>query len=308
MRPVAPRALALLVSTLETSGGRIVEDMLDTVDHDAFRVLQDCGALKPADDVPFVLCPSCGNYDVEPRRIGGTLQGLCPECGYVAVTNTSLKAWAADPEWLLGRLRLAFGVTTRQDSVELVPGAVWKVGNYTVGRLSRRIVFARRLADQSTHEGFRRALTDTIERDNAVIIGTTSKSAAMVSDLSLPYVHLAELVHLRSGKLELDEQRWAWCLKPAHLQRHDASPTFFENYRIAVIDGNEYQFSALQAAVLAHLHAARGGRCHKDTIMVEIDSAQKNPLELFRHKPRQLEGFRLVAEWDDFGFYQLRSY
>jgi hypothetical protein len=77
----------------------------------------------------------------------------------------------------------------------------------------------------------------------------------MVSDLSLPFVHLAEIVHLRSGKLELDEERWAWCLKPAHLRSHADSSVFFENFRIAVVDGDEYQFSALQAAVLACLHA-----------------------------------------------------
>jgi predicted RNA-binding Zn-ribbon protein involved in translation (DUF1610 family) len=190
MRPVAPRALALLVSSLETSGGRIVEEVLDTADRDAFHVLRDCEALKSAEDVPVILCPSCGEHDVEPRRIGGVLQGLCPECGYVAITNASLKAWAADPEWLLGRLRVAFGVASRQASEELVPGTLWKVGDHKEGRHSRRILFARRLADHATHRMFRDALVEKVERDNAVIIATTSKSAAMVSDLSLPYVHL----------------------------------------------------------------------------------------------------------------------
>lgn len=306
MRPVAPRALALLVSTLETSGGRIVEDILDTVDRDAFRVLQDCEALKSAEDVPFVLCPSCGEYDVEPRRIGGALHGLCPECGYVAITNASLRAWAADPEWLLGRLRAAFGVASRQASEELVPGSLWKVGDHKEGRRSRRILLARRLADHATHRAFRDALVERVERDNAVIIATTSKSAAMVSDISLPYVHLAEIVHFRSGKLELDEGRWAWCLKPEHLRSHDASPVFFDNYRLAVVDGEEYEFSARQSAVLAYLHAAKGRKCHKGSIMEDIDSPQKNPLELFRHNAHQMEGFRLVADWDDHGHYWLR--
>lgn len=308
MRPVAPRALALLVSTLETSGGRIVEDVLDTADRDAFHVLRDCEALKSAEDVPVILCPSCGEHDVEPRRIGGVLQALCPACGYVVVTNASLKAWAADPEWLLGRLRVAFGVASRQASEELVPGTLWKVGDHKEGRRSRRILLARRLADHATHHAFRDALADKVERDNAVIIATTSKSAAMVSDISLPYVHLAEIVHFRSGKLELDEERWAWCLKPEHLRSHDASPVFFDNYRLAVVDGEEYEFSARQSAVLAYLHAAKGRKCHKGSIMEDIDSPQKNPLELFRHNARQLEGFRLVADWDDHGHYWLRRW
>ena len=306
MRPVAPRALALLIGTLESSGGRVVEDILDPADLDAFRVLQDCEALKSVEDIPLVLCPFCGEHDVEPRKIGGALQGLCPECGYVPVTNASLKAWTADTAWLLGRLRMVLGMASRQASEELVPGALWKVGDHKEGRRSRRILFARRLSDHATHQAFRDALAQKVERDNAVIIASTSRSAAMVSDISLPYVHLAEIVHLRSGKLELDEVRWKWCLKPGHLRQHDASPIFFENFRILVIDGEEYEFSSLQAAVLAYLHAARGGKCFKDSIMTEINSAQKNPLELFRHQPRQFEGFSRVADWNDQGYYWLK--
>lgn len=303
---MAPRALSLLVSLLEATQGRIVEDLLDITDRDAFQRLCDAGALVVADDVPVILCPACGDQDVAPRRIAGVLQGLCPDCGYVPITNASLRAWAVNPAWLLSRLRLAFGISSRQDSEELVADTMWKVGDYTVGRRSRRIVFARRLADQSTHDAFRRALAAKIERDNAVIISTTSRSSAMVSDLSTPFVHLAEIIHLRSGKLELDQERWAWCLKPAHLRRHDASPIFFENFRIAVVDGDEYQFSALQAGVLACLHAATSGKSFKDTIMVEVNSAQKNPVELFRHNARQFEGFNRLVEYDDYGYYWLK--
>lgn len=306
MRPVAPRALGLLIGILETSGGRVVEDALESDERDAFQALRDCGALSPAADVPAILCPSCGEHDVEPKKSKGVLQGLCPECGYVAITNASLKAWAADPEWLLARLRQAFGIASRQDSEEFVRGTFWKVGDHKEGRRPRRILLARRLADHGTHQAFRDALFEKVERDNAVIIATTPKSAAMVSDLSLPYIHLAEIVHWRSGKLELDEARWAWCLQPAHLRQHDASPVFFENSRVAVIDGEEYEFSALQARVFAYLHAARGRKCFKDSIMEDLGSPQRNPLELFRHNPRQLAAFQRIVEWDDHGFYWLR--
>jgi len=303
---VAPRALSLLVSLLETSSGRVVEDTLDTADRDAFEVLRETGALVVADDVPVILCPACGDQDVAPRRIAGVLQGLCPDCGYVPITNASLKAWAFDPSWLLGRLRMAFGIAARQDSVELVPGTLWKVGDHKTGKQAHRVLLARRLSEHAVHKAFREALLDKVERDSAVIISTTPKSAAMVSDVSLPFVHLAEIVHLRSGKLELDEERWAWCLKPAHLRSHADSSVFFENFRIAVVDGDEYQFSALQAAVLACLHAATGGKCFKDSIMVEVNSAQKNPVELFRHNARQFAGFNRLVDYDDYGFYWLK--
>jgi hypothetical protein len=306
VRPVAPRALSLLVSLLESSKGRVVEDTLDTTDLDAFEVLRNCGALAVTEDVPVILCPACGDQDVAPRRIGGVLQGLCPECGYVPITNVSLKAWAVDPAWLLGRLRMAFGGASRQASEELVPGTVWKVCDHKEGRRSRRILFARRLADQSTHDLFRRALTDKVEWDKAVIISTTSRSVAMVSDLSMPFVHLAEIVHLRSAKLELDAERWAWCLTPAPQRQHDASPVFFENFRIAVIDGEHYEFSARQAGVFSYLYSVKGGKSYKQSIMDDIDSPQKNPSELFRHNARQLEGFDRLVAYDEHGFYWLK--
>jgi len=306
VRPLAPRALSLLVSLLETSTGRVVEDTLDTTDLDAFELLRDCGALAVAEDVPVILCPACGDQDVAPRRIGGVLQGLCPECGYVPITNASLKAWAVDPAWLLGRLRTAFGGASRQASEELVPGTVWKVCDHKAGQRSRRILFARRLADQSTHDAFRRALSDKMERDNAVLISTTSRTAAMVSDLSMPFVHLAEIVHLRSGKLELDTERWAWCLTPAPQRQHDVSAVFSENFRIAVIDGEHYEFSARQAGVFNYLYSVKGGKSYKQSIMDDIDSPQKNPGELFRRNARQWEAFSQLVEWDDYGFYWLK--
>lgn len=307
MRPVAPRALALLVSILESSGSRLVEEALDPAEHDAFRALCDSGAVKPAEDVSLILCPVCGEHDLEPRRISCILQGLCPECGYVPITNASLKAWAGDPEWLLAQLRVAFGMAARQASQVLAPGTLWKVGDFKQGRRSRRVLLALRLGEHATNKAFREALEEKIERDNAVIIATTSKSAAMVSDISLPYVHLTEIVHLRSGKLELDQARWDWCLKPAHLRSHDASPVFHEDFRVVIMDGDEYTFSPLQAAVLAYLHAAKGQKCHKDSIMLDIDSPQKNPVELFRHSKRQMEAFGRAAEWDEFGYYWLRQ-
>lgn len=60
--------------------------------------------------------------------------------------------------------------------------------------------------------------------------------------------------------------------------------------------------------MLAYLHAAKGQKCHKDSIMLDIDSPQKNPVELFRHSKRQMEAFERVVERDEFGFYWLRSF
>ena len=296
----------MLVSMLEEPEGKIVEDSLDASDRDAFLALREYGMITAAQDAPWILCPWCGEHDIEPRRTGKTLQGLCPECGHVPITNASLKAWSADPKWLLDQLRLAFGIASRQISEELVPGTLWKVGDLRQNRKVRRILFARRLSDHATNQAFRAALVEKVERDTAVIVGTTSKSVALVNDLSSPYVHLAEIVHLRSGKLELDKNQWDWCLKPTHLRGHDASTVFFENFRLAVLDGEEYEFSVHQGAVFSYLHAARGGKCHKDSIMEDIDSSQKNPVEIFRHNPRQMEGFQRTVEWNDFGFYWLK--
>jgi predicted RNA-binding Zn-ribbon protein involved in translation (DUF1610 family) len=306
VRPVAPRALALLVDLMERSGGKLVEDTLAAHERDAFRALRDTDAIMPAKDVPVVLCPFCGEQDVQPQRRHGGLQALCPECGYVPISNESLKAWQANPEWLLGQLRSALGMAARQASREWVPASVWLVGEYSQKRLTRRVLLASRLSDPVVQTAFRAALDQHVVRDQAVLITTTPQRATPLSDLSLPCLSLVELMHLRAGRLELDEDLWSWSLKPAHLRHHRASTIFCENYRLAVIDGEEFTFSPRQGAVLAYLDSVSGGKCHKDSIMTEIDSAQKNPYELFRHEPRQWAGFQAIAEWDEHGFYWLR--
>lgn len=306
MNPVAPRALALLIRSLDAADSRIIADDLDPGERDAFLVLRDCGALKLGPDVPAVLCPWCGEHDIAPVWRTGELQALCPDCGYVSITNAALQAWAVDPEWLLGRLRAAFGIAARQASTTLVPDVIWAVGTYTQGKRERRILFARRLTGHAVQQALRAILHDAIPRESAVLIGTTSRSAARLEDLALPYLHLAEVVHWRKGDLKLDEERWEWCLRPAHLRQHDASSTFFDQFRQAVIDGEEFTFAPRQAQVFAHLHAARGGKCHKDSIMSGIGSSQKNPRELFRHNEQQLASFDQLVAYNEHGFYWLK--
>lgn len=306
MNPVAPRALALLIQMLEAADRRIVADDLDSDERDAFDALCDCGAVKIGPDVPAVLCPWCGEHDVAPVRRAGGLQALCPDCGYVNITNAALQAWALDPEWLLGRLRRAFGIAARQASTALVPDLIWAVGIYSKGKRERRILFARRLADHAVQQALRKLLQESIPRESAALIGTSSKTAVRLDNLALPYVHLAEIVHWRSGTFELDEERWEWCLRPAHLRQHDASSTFFDQFRQAVIDGEEFTFAPRQAQVFAHLHAAKGGKCHKDSIMSGIGSSQKNPRELFRHNEQQLAGFDQLVAYNEHGFYWLK--
>lgn len=306
MNPVAPRALTLLIRSLDAADSRIIADDLDPGERDAFDVLRDCGALKLGPDVPAVLCPWCGEHDVAPVRRAGGLQALCPDCGYVNIKNAALQAWALDPGWLLGRLRGAFGIAARQASTALVPDLIWAVGTYTKGKREHRILFARRLADHAVQQALRAVLHEVIPKESAVLIGTTSRSAARLEDLALPYVHLAEIVHWRKGDLKLDEERWEWCLQPAHRRRHDASPTFSDQYRRAVIDGEEYAFTPNQAQVFTHLHAARGEKCLKDSIMATVGSPQKNPAELFRHNARQYAAFQQLVESDDHGFYWLK--
>ena len=303
MKPVAPQALKLLIAMLEMPSGGLVEDALGKDQRDAFQLLRQYKFLNEGPEAVAVMCPACGDHDVEPRMVGRELTGLCPKCGRVAIYNESLKVWKVDYARLLLQLRVALGIASRQDSDGLVENIMWKVGDYKVGRRNYRIVFARRLADYENDQEFQRALDDHIEKHNAVVIGTTPRSLFRVSDPVLSYVELFDLVHLRSGKLELDQQHWEWCLKPSHLRQHRAVSGLSEDYRVAVIDGKEYTFSKMQAEVLEYIHSAGGGRREKCLIMAHSSSKQDSPVDLFQHDADQMRAFKHFVEWDVEGFY-----
>lgn len=304
--PVAPRALALLAQRLEAPAGRTSGAWLEEDDRPAFQVLIDAGAMVPAGGPPpAVLCPACALNDVAPEQTASGLRGLCPECGYVPIDNDQIQSWVPDCTWLLGRLRRALGLAARQDSQVLVEDLVWKVGDWGKGRRHWRVLFVRRLGEGRTQGLLRDTLAAHVERDHSVVIGAVSANRAGLTDLSLPYVHLAELFRWRGGALVLDESLWDWCLKPAHLRTHRSSPIFFEGFRTALIDAVEYTFGSKQASFWEFMHAADGAKRPKLAIMEYVGSEQSGPRELFRHNLQQMAAFEALVECDTEGFYWL---
>lgn len=307
MNPVGPHALGLLIRSLDAADSRIVADDLDPDDREALELLREHGAVVLAADMRAVMCPWCGEHDVAPQRRADRLQALCPDCGYVTITNPVLQAWRADPDWVLGRLRGAFGIAARQASRVLVPDTLWQVGQPTTRKRKRQVLFARRLAQNNVQHDLREALQASAPPDDTVLVGTTARSAARLEGFALPYVQLAEIVHWRSGTFELEAERWDSLLPSVQQSASEhGSGGFFDHYRRAVIDGEEFRFSIQQARVFEYLDQAGGQKCHKDSIMASIRSTQKNPVELFRHNQRQHEGFQRRVVYDEHGYYWLK--
>lgn len=307
MSAVAPRTLALLARLLDSPVGRTAPAWLDQEDQPALKALHEAGAVKNGGDSAAVLCPSCERQDLAPERHSKGLRALCPECGYVPISDDSLNILVPDVDWLLKRMRQALGMDQRQDSAVLVDGVMWKVGDIPQGKTRRRrVVFARRLTDPSTHRVVLKAFNDHIEKGNGIVIGMASRSTNPLEHLSLPYVHIADLFRWRAGKLELDDGLWQWCLKPAHLRNHERSTIFFEGFRTAIVDGEQFTFSATQAEFWEHMVGLGGSKAHKTTIMSHTESNQESPRELFRHNADHLRAFDRLVDHDDEGFYWLK--
>ncbi len=307
MSAIASRALGLLARLLEAPVGRSAQAWLDDDDQPALKALVDAGALKQSGDVIPVMCPACERHEVAPQAAGKVLRALCPECGYVTIQNGSIQVMVPDADWLLMRMRQALGMDARQDSQPLVDSLLWKVGHRPEGKTRRRrILFARRLTDITTHKAVMTALGDRVERDNGIIVGTAPAQHYPFSHLSLTYIHLAELFRWRAGKLELDDGLLAWCLKPAHLRNHLRSSIFYEGFRTAIIDGEEFNFTATQAEFWELMHGLSGAKAHKTTIMANTESKQESPRELFRHNADQMRAYERLVEFDAEGFYRMR--
>jgi hypothetical protein len=304
---VAPRALGLLARLLEAPIGRAAQAWLEDDDQPALKALADAGAMKSCSDVVPVMCPACERHEVAPQTAGKVLRALCPECGYVPIENDSIQITVPNVDWLLMRMRQALGMDARQDSQALVENILWKIGDRPEGKTRRRrFLFARRLTDAATHKPILTALGDRVERDNGIIVGTAPAQHYPFSHLSLTYVHLAELFRWRAGKFELDDGLLAWCLKPAHLRSHLRSAIFDEAFRTAIIDGEEFHFSATQAEFWELMHGLGGAKAHKTTLMANTESKQESPRELFRHNAEQMRAYERLVEFDAEGFYRLR--
>ncbi len=307
MSAVAPRALRLLARLLEAPIGRMAQAWVEDDDQAALKALVDAGAMKSCADVVPVMCPGCERHEVAPQKEGKSLRALCPECGYVPIANDSIQVAVPNVEWLLMRMRQALGMDARQDSQLLVENVLWKIGDRPEGKTRRRrFLFARRLTDATTHKAILAALGDRVERDNGIIVGTAPAQHYPFSHLSLTYVHITELFRWRAGKLELDDELLAWCLKPAHLRSHLRSAIFDEAFRTAIIDGEEFHFSATQAQFWVQLHGLGGAKAHKSTLMAYTKSDQVGPRELFRHNAEQMRAYERLVEHDDEGFYWMK--
>ena len=308
MSPKGPLALRLLLQGLEDPAGQLHPAGLAAEQVAPFKLLTESRALVAAQGAPaMVVCPGCAEFDLAPEHDGHGLRGLCPACGYVRLASDYLQRWQADVDWLLTKLRRALGMEARQLSQTLLDGRIWKVGDVGQKKQRRRVFLARRLTEPRALHQLRTIVGNNAERGMAVIVGTRARDQVDVGESSFIYMPLDTLFHWRSGGLHLDQSLWDWCLKPLHIRNHPGSRVFSEDFRTAIIDGEEYTFSDLQSQCWEILVAADGAKQQRDWIMAQIDSSQPNPRALFRHNPRQLAAFDRLVESDDEGFYWLKS-
>ena len=307
MSPKGPHALRLLLQGLEDPTRQLHPAGLGINDLAPFKLLTDSAALIPAEGAPVVvMCPGCAEFDVAPEQDERGLRGLCPACGYVRIHSEYLRRWQVDIPWLLAKLRRAFGIESRQISQALIDDRLWKVGDVGQKTQRRHVFLARRLTEPQAQLQLRTAVRAIAERGRSVIVGALSRRQVDLDDVSLIYLPLDFLFHWRSGGLHLDQGLWHWCLKPLHLRNHSGSQVFSEDFRTAILEGEEYTFTDKQSQFWELLVSADGAKQQRDWIMAQIDSPQPNPRALFRHNPRQLTAFDQLVEHDDEGFHWMK--
>lgn len=307
MSPKGPQALRLLLQGLEDPARQLHPAGLGIDDLAPFKLLTDSAALIPAEGAPVVvMCPGCAEFDVAPEQDESGLRGLCPACGYVRIHRAYLQRWQVDITWLLAKLRRAFGIESRQLSQALIDDRLWKVGDVGQKSQRRRVFLARRLTEPNAQQALRTVVQQHAERGKLVIVGTVPRRQVDLDASSLIYLPLESLFHWRSGGLHLDQSLWDWCLKPQHIRHHAGSPVFSEDFRTAILEGQEYTFTDKQSQFWELLVSADGRKQQRDWMMAQIDSSQPNPRALFRHNPDQLAAFDQLVEHDDEGFHWMK--
>jgi len=305
--PKGPHALRLLLQGLEDPLRQLHPAGLGIDEHAPLKLLTDSAALVPAQGMPVVvICPGCAEFDLAPEQDGSGLRGLCPACGYVRIHSEYLQCWQVDIEWLLAKLRRAFGIGARQLSQTLIDGQLWKVGDVGQKTQKHRVFLVRRLTEPNAQQQLRKVVRQHAEPGKSVIVGTLHRQQINLEESSLIYLSLDSLFHWRSGGLHLDQSLWDGCLKPPHIRNHAGSSVFSEDFRTAILGAEEYTFTDKQSQFWELLVSADGRKQQRDWIMAQIDSPQPNPRALFRHNPNQLKAFDRLVEHDDEGFHWMK--
>ncbi|WP_338618381.1 hypothetical protein [Pigmentiphaga sp. CHJ604] len=302
-------AFGLLCGLVEESDGNLHPDAARySGQMDAYRHLLDLGALGASDGVgSSILCPWCGMGDLEGIRFEqGRRQGYCTDCGWVDLASDQVTWLRVDTTRIVRWLASALGLAGRYQHEELVPTALWRLGEIEHRRKRRTVFFGRKLDDPVLMPSIDHRLRTACAPGCGVLLTTTADVAQTIHASGHLIVPLRAVAHLRKAGFVI-ENLDAYLDGSVGIGEPDSETSLrlMHSGRIALIDGGRHALSPQVCGFLSVLQRAAGDPVHKRTIAdaLEIDVDKCKGADIFkRHKAV----YRTFVAHDTDGHYWLK--
>lgn len=308
MGPLNAPALAELCALLESPSQCLLPDAIWLSGQGAlYRHLRDCEALGLSGEVaPQVLCPDCLSQSLSPQAVPGApgrYQALCVECGTVELPKERARLWQAHPakvaDWLSG----ALGLKARFKATQVIPCALWHLGEREVRRTRRSFFFGCQI--QTEPERVSTQL-DALAPPGAETVITSTEPAALkhTSLASRLLIPLRAVAQLRKGHLTLDQLDAYFDGLAPPLTTDETSLRLLHTQRVALIGGVQHKLSPQVYGLLKVLEDADGDEVHKRQLARALGIAET--FRLADLKKRHKAVFETFVQSDDKGRLWLR--
>lgn len=199
------KAVGLLLSVLESPGGKISGSLLSDYHPKQQAQLLAANLLKPCGHLPVTV--SLADHDDEPVSLTWSAEResygyFSPSAGWITVPNERLAVFGVSYSVFLAQMMVQFDLASRSGATALIPNMLWEVGDARIGRRKTRtsIWFARRLYDPAIW----RQIADAAARrpTTQIRVLLTSTPSARLTDQPIPghlVVPVGEVIDFGAG-------------------------------------------------------------------------------------------------------------
>jgi len=187
--PLDPKVVELLLSILESPGGKISGSLLSDYHPKQEAALLAANLLKSCGHLPVAV--SLADHEDEPVALTwspehGGYGYFSPSAGWITVSRERLAVFGINYPAFLAQMMVQFDLASRGGATALIPDILWEVGDARIGRRKTRtsIWFARRLYDPAVW----RQISDAAARRpiTQIRVLLTSTPIARLPDSSVP--------------------------------------------------------------------------------------------------------------------------
>jgi hypothetical protein len=253
--------------------------------------------LKPIENLKSVSVPR-GDDEIEAEIINKGDGNFCYwDNGWVDIASNDVRQYQLDLNWMLRWIKSSLHLPANNIAKPLAEERIWSLGDIRLRDKKAHVIFVRRPRSKEVMKSLNDNLKEKY-RSKPILIVTTARH---IESFALPgnsYIaYIGDLItNDKFLKFDLDEIH-------AKMFGQAANGTFSTGFRTAFLDGMQFSFTKLQAAIIETLHE-HGRPMHKTEFM-HLHSRQDDPKHIFRSNGKYHPAWGTLINFDKQGNYWL---